>query len=409
MNNLVRCLKISSAVCCWVVIIITVLSNAYSFDNTDTNKLDLSLTRVLDYLSYNYKGFQIQITDVSIGETFDDNVTLAKENKKEDFITDAGFGLGVKYEGKNRTLALIGNITHRTFAENNNFDNTTEDVTLNFENEFTEHDRMSLNDVFSHSNEPLFFRRDFFEEQFGRIGGRFEYIRNSFHFDYTKDVAKQLSAIARYDNSIDTFSKVDLQDSFLNKVGVEADYLFSSVTTSLISYDFANRRFQDDKDASINTITAGIRQYITKKFYFEGRTGLDFIDSFEDKKLIKPVVLTSLTYEKDNITHASLSFDKKYDTSPYNEDIFNRWKTTASLRRQLSERLQCSLSLFYGEGEYISSNFKNTLSGTNSTLKYDITKFLKGNFTYTYTHSDTNLKTAGYTKNTVFLGLSAEF
>ena len=73
------------------------------------------------------------------------------------------------------------------------------------------------------------------------------------------------------------------------------------------------------------------------------------------------------------------------------------------------ERLGCSLSVFYGEGEFISSTFKQKLLGVNSSLKYDISRNLKGNFKYTYSQFDSNNESAGYLKNTVFLELVAEF
>lgn len=388
---------------------IATLPNAYSFDNTGSGGTDISLTRLLDYLSYSYKGFDMQITGISVGETFDDNITYARRNKEEDFITLAGIGLGVRYEGRARSFELTGNVTQRLYAKNSNFNNTTEEVALNFSNEFSEHARITLSNVFVHSNEPLFNRTDFFDEQFGRRGGQFEHFRNRFNIDYTRDFTKQFTIIARYGNSLDAFSGVDAQDTFLNTAGFEADYLLSSTTTLLFSYDFVHREFENNNNASINTVATGIRQYITSKLYFDIRPGLDFIDSFDDKNLTKPVIMTSLTYQKDADTIARLKFEKKYDTNAYNEDIVNKWRTTASVTRQLMERLRCSLSVFYSEGEFISSDFKNRLLGANSTFDYDITKILKGNFTYTYSQSDANSPTAGYTKNTVFLGLTAEF
>ncbi len=409
MNTLVRYYKTISAASLWIVIIfITSFSNAYSFTDTDSRS-DFSLTHFLNYLSYNYKGFDMRIAGISVGETFDDNITYDKKDKREDFITLAGIEVGVNYEGKMRRLELTAGVSHRAYAKNNEFDNTTEDLTLTFENEFSAHDRMSLRNIFVHSTEPLFNRIDFFDEQFGRRGGQFEYFRNKLDIDYTRDIAKQLSATIRYGNYIDVFSGVDEEDSFLNKAGFEVAYLFSADTTFLFSYDFVHREFEDNNDASIQTITTGIRQYITKKLYFDLRPGVDLIDSFDDKNLTRPIVLTSLTYKKDSETIARLIFEKRYDTNPYNEDIFNIWKTTATATRQLLERLQCSLSIFYGDGEFISSDFKTRLLGANTTFTYEITKILRGNFTYTYSESDSNLEDAGYTKNTVFLGLSAEF
>lgn len=408
-NNLARCLRTILTACLWVIIFTAALSSANAFDN---DRLDLTITRFLDSLSYNYKGFDIKITEVSISETFDDNLTFTKENKQDDFITYAGFVLGVQYAGKTRTFELTGDIVNQTFAKNDNFNNITQHINLNFKNEFSKRDRISLSSSFTHFEAPESSDSDesYFSEQFGRTGGRLELFRNKFNIDYSNDLAKQLSLVVKYANEINIFSGVDLPNSFLNRPGLGLIYIFSPTATIFsFSYDFTSIQFENEQDATINTIGPGIRQYITKKLYFDGRTGVDFIDSFDDENLTKPFVQASLTYIIDEKTSARLSFNKKYDTNPYFSGIFNNWRTSASLTRQVLERLGCSLSIFYGEGEVVSSTFEQELLGVNSSLKYDISRNLKGNLTYTYSQQDSNVETVGYSKNTVFLGLVAEF
>ena len=56
-----------------------------------------------------------------------------------------------------------------------------------------------------------------------------------------------------------------------------------------------------------------------------------------------------------------------------------------------------------------SVNPKEKLIGGSSIITYDINKNLKGNLTYTYSQYDSNFEAAGYIKNTLFLGLTAEF
>ena len=410
MNNLVRCLKTISTACLGVVIFTAALSSAYAFDN---DRLDLTITRFLDSLSYNYKGFDIKITKVSIGETFDDNITFTKENKQKDFITDLGLGLGVKYAGKTRTFELTGDISNQTFAKNDTFNNITQHINLNFKNEFSKRDRISLNNIFTHFEAPSSTDEGdegYFSQQFGRTAGRFEFFQNKFNIDYSNDLAKQLSLVVKYANEINVFSGASTPNSILNKPGLGLSYLFSPTATIFsLLYEFTNVQFETEEDATINTIGPGIRQYITKKFYFDGSTGVDFIDSFDDENLTKPFVQASLTYIIEEKTSARFSFNKKYGTSPYFAEIFNNWRTSASLTRQMLERLGCSLSVFYGEGEFISSTFKQKLVGANSSLKYDISRNLKGNLTYTYSQFDSNVETVGYSKNTLFLGLVAEF
>jgi len=409
-NNLVRCLKTISTACLGVVIFTAALSSAYAFDN---DRLDLTITRFLDSLSYNYKGFDIKITKVSIGETFDDNITFTKENKQKDFITDLGLGLGVKYAGKTRTFELTGDISNQTFAKNDTFNNITQHINLNFKNEFSKRDRISLNNIFTHFEAPSSTDEGdegYFSQQFGRTAGRFEFFQNKFNIDYSNDVAKQLSLVVKYANEINVFSGASTPNSILNKPGLGLSYLFSPTATIFsLLYEFTNVQFETEEDATINTIGPGIRQYITKKLYFDGSTGVDFINSFDDENLTKPFVQASLTYIIEEKTSARFSFNKKYGTSPYFAEIFNNWRTSASLTRQMLERLGCSLSVFYGEGEFISSTFKQKLVGANSSLKYDISRNLKGNLTYTYSQFDSNVETVGYSKNTLFLGLVAEF
>lgn len=383
-----------------IILFFAVLKSGYSFD---------SITQFLDTLSYNYKGIDIKVIGVSIGETYDDNVTFQKEDKINDFITNAGGGVRVAYETKTMTLELISKVNNQTFAKNSDFDNVTEDITFNFKNEFSENDRISLKNVFTHSDAPLFFQGDYFDEQFGRTGGRFDYFRNKFNTEYSRDITRQLTAIARYANDMDMFSGVDLQNSMQNKAGFELDYIFSSATIFYFSYDFSHRQFEDDNKAIFNTITPGVRQYFTKKIFFDGKIGVDFIDSFDDKNYTKPNIQSSLNYDIDELTRLRLLFTKKYDTNPYIEELFNNWRTSLIFSRQISERFKTSLSVFYGEGEYISSDFTQKLIGGSSIITYDINKNLKGNLTYTYSQYDSNFEAAGYIKNTLFLGLTAEF
>lgn len=406
-NNLKRWYKIILSVVFLSVLIIMPGSNLYSLDY---NRLDTSLMDFLSTLSINYKGFDIKLKGISIGETYDDNILFTKKDTKEDFITNAGFEASVKYEGNNTSLEIIGNLYSETFAKNDSLSNVSEGVTLNFKTDFSEYERINLKNTFSHTYVPLWFEGvQFFEEQFGRTEGRFSYYKNRFNIDYSRDITEHVAINARYRNDVDIFSEDTLSDSLLNGFGLGTDYLLNPDTTLFFTYDYSNRRFEDEEDAEIHILAAGIRRQITTKLYLDTGAGLDFIDAFDDIDLIRPVVQASIAYEINEYTRARLAFTKKYDSSPFSKDIFNFWRTSALFTRKISERLATSVSLFYGSGEYISSDFEQRLLGFTPSFVYDINKNLKGNFTYTYSFSDSDIETAEYTKNTIFLGLTAEF
>lgn len=386
------------------------LSNAYAFDD---NRIDLTITRFLDSLSYKYKGFDIKVAEVSIGEAYDDNITFVKEDKKDDFTTYLGLVLGVNYKGKTRTFELTGHINSITFAKNSDFNNVTQHIDLNFRNEFSKRDRISLKNVFRYYESPEASESgdDYFSQQFGRVGGRFEYFRNKFYIDYSNDIAKHISISVNYENQINIFSGGTTRpDSLVNRPGFDLNYVFSPTATIFsLSYSFTHIEFDTDNNAIINSIGPGIRQYITKKLYFDGKTGVDFIDSFDDENLTKPFFLTSLTYIMNERTQARISFDKRYDSNPYVEDIFNNWRTSFSLTRQILERLGCSLSIRYGDGVYVSNDYEEDLLIGGSSLTYQISRNLKGSLSYTYADLNNNVENGGYSKNTVFIGLTAGF
>lgn len=364
------------------VLLVAPIGNAYSFDYQD---LDVQLR-------------------ASASEIYDDNITSVHEDEKGDFITDLSFGLGLKYEGKNRSLDLTANVLQQLFAEYDDFNNTSEDLTLNFQQEFSKFDRINIKNIFTHTYEPSSF-----EEAFGITTGRYSYYRNKLYLAYMKELAKQLSVGARYTNEIDEISRTDLSDSSLNGTGIDLNYFHSFATTFMLSYDFSQRDFEPGSNAITNTIAPGLRHYLTKKLYFDGKTGIDFIHSYNDKNYINPVIQASLTNDIAENSRVSISFAKRYYTTAYTEDLFDYWQTTGSFSRQLCQRLACSLSGFYGSGEYVVSNITDKLQGVSIGFTYDVSKTLKGKLSYTYSNTDATVDTREYTKNRIFLGLTMEF
>lgn len=337
-------------------------------------------------------------------EAYDDNIAYAKNNRKSDTITNLSLGLDAKYSGKMRSLELVGNIRRQIFVDNSNFNNTSGDLTMNFQNEFSKYDRINLRDAFVRAEAPRSF-----EDEFGRTAGRYGYMRNRIDFDYTRDITKQLSLVTKFGNSIDDLSREDLTDSFSNNVGVEMNYAHSSATILLYAYDFSRRDFDEGPHATTHSAQVGFRQYITKQLYFDGRTGVNFINSYNGKNDTNPIFSASITNELDKNSVANFSFLKSYSPSAFTRDFFNQWRISGNFGRQLFERLRTSLSGFYGEGKYGLFNIKDKLKGSSIALTYDIKEDIKGNLTYTFSKTDSNSGLRGYTRNAVSLEITAEF
>lgn len=358
-----------------------------------------------DIYAFLYKGLDLRVGG-TVSEIYDDNITRTNSsgNKTEDFTTRLTLNLGVKYEGKTRTLDFMGHINRDIFAANHNFNNTSEKLELNFQNELSKYDIIRLKDTFTHA-----YEQSSFDDTFEGAEGRYTYYKNQFNLDYTRDISKQFTVIARYANEINELSREGTRDSYLNTLGFETDYIYSADTVFFMLYNFSKRKYDDAGDISIHTVAAGIRQYITKQLYFDGTGGVDFITSPEDTKDTGEYIQGSLTDEIDENTALSLSFTKRNQTISYREDFFDSWRMSGLFKRQLLERLGCSLSGFYGKGKYRSLNVTDTLRGANIAFSYDLRENLKGDLTYTYSDTDSTDEARGYTKNVISSGLTIEF
>lgn len=340
----------------------------------------------------------------SLTETYDDNVAYTSTNEKDDFITRAKIGLSALYESKTESLELRGNIAHNKYADYSNYDNTSEDLTINAKKEFSAYERAILTDTFTHAEEPSSF-----EDEFGRTSGRYSYNRNRFNIAYSKDLSKEFTITGRYLNDFDTYSRSDLSDSVQHRIGFEGDYTVSSYTTLLAMYDFYYRDFDPGTSATINGLTAGARQFFTEHTYADASFGYDFINSFNNKDYIKPRVSLRLTDDFDPATRASVSFDKRSYTNASTQDLFNYWQTSLSFSRRLFDRLGFNASGFYGKGRYMVYNIKDTLKGVSAGFAYDISHNVTGTLNYSYSKTTSNDPGREYEKNTVSAGITAVF
>ena len=165
-------------------------------------------------------------------------------------------------------LEVVGNVIPQIYANHSDFNDMSEDLTVDFGKEFSKLDRFSLKDKFSHTFEPRSL-----EDAFGRTSGRYSYYKNQFNLEYSRDIAQQFSFATRYTNQIDEVSREDLKDSGLNKIGFEADYWTSSDCTLFSSYDFSRRKFDPGQDSSTHRSAQGDDIILPRNGICQGKWG----------------------------------------------------------------------------------------------------------------------------------------
>ncbi|MCK5581607.1 MAG: outer membrane beta-barrel protein [Candidatus Omnitrophica bacterium] len=349
------------------------------------------------------KAFDVDVNG-SVRTSYDDNVTSASTNEKDDFITTVLVGLGLKKTGKTYDLELTTNITEQLFWDNTDFNNNAQDVRLAVLKEFSKYDRVSFSNTFRHAEDPSSF-----EDAFGRTAGRYSFHRNSMNLQYSRDLSKQLGLLVGYDNEIYEVDRANSSDSFLNRVSVELDYFRSSATVFILAYYFSVRDLDPGTNSTVHSFVTGVRHYLTKQLYVDATTGLSLVEDFSGKTSTDPRIFLTLTDDIDENTSVSVSFQKEKFPNGYTEDVFDYWQLTARVRHQLVERMGVVFSGFYGDGDFDSLNIRDKLTGVSTRLNYDLTEHVSAYVDYAYSQTQSNVDARGYERNIITVGMNCSF
>jgi len=337
-------------------------------------------------------------------QTYDDNITSAKKNEQDDFVTELRLVLDGKLEQKTEAITLRAGLAHQFFYDHDSFDNTSEDINLEYIKEFSPYSRMRLENYFRHDYEP-----ETFAEELGRTSGRYSYYKNRFSAEYSKDITKQLSLIADYGFDLDDISRSGQSDSYLHRLGLGTQYFLSSTMILFSGYDFSYRKFDPGTHSTSHLFSAGLRDYFTPQLYIDAKIGGQFLRNYNKESYVKPYLFLKLTDELDAVTTAGLSFTKQYYTNAYTEDLFDYWQVQAELAKQVYERLGLDFSLFYGEGTYTGLDIKDKVKGAQLGLSCELKENISGTVSYRYSETESSLESREYTRNRIAFGIQTLF
>lgn len=337
-------------------------------------------------------------------EIYDDNVTFAKENKKDDYRSDVSMGFIADYNGKTRSMQFLGNILHSAYVKNSSFSNTAEDFALYFKQELSPKGYLAFSDSFLLAEEPRSF-----EDQFGRTENRFSYLKNNYNIEYVNELFKQADVKLRYTNEFFDFSRQDMRDSYLDKGEIETNYSLTSKTLLLGLTEYIHRRFKDGIKVRTNRFAGGIRQYFTSYSYVDLKLGQDFVKPTNRNETAGQFMSISLVNEPSDSIKAGISYLRQNGTNAYTQDILESQQFSFYCLKRLLKRLDVSVSGFFGKGKYLFSDIRDRLRGAQISFTYDLIKNAKVNLSFNYSNKDSDVSANEYTRNAVSLGLVYEF
>lgn len=382
-----------------------------------------------------YEGLTLKI-DGKVTENYSNNITYAQngENRIEQWTTLLTLGLNVGYEGKKRALRLGGQMRQPIRFKKSDIRNSSEIGTLDFLNEFSAYDKIRIRDIYTHTRVPASFEdRDFreeceklyreygidvtrndprcveFERVFGVSQGAFDTFQNYFNLNYSRKMSDRITVTGAYGNNRYDATEENSNDSVRNNVKVGVNYSLSHATAFFLWYALSNRSYDSGNDISTNSFRAGIRQYITKRLYFNGNIGMDFTPMNDDVSYN-----ALLTGDLDEKTSANISFLRDTRSAADRDDVFRSWRVIGRLTRSLTEDLVVVLSAFYGEGDFVSAEVIDTLLGASVSSNYTFWQHkrgarITGNLGYKYSKLDSTDQSRGYDTSSIDGTLSLIF
>lgn len=347
------------------------------------------------------KGLDIKGSVVS---GYDDNVRFSHENELHDVVTKLSVGLDYLQEQKTQFLDISAQVHEELFADNDDLNNFSQDLSAYFHKELSKYDRFSIDEAFEHAEDPTSF-----EEEFGRDNGRFNTYKNKLLFEYKKDLSPHHLWITEIGNEVKEVEREDLRDSVFNRFGTELDYILSPKTSVFLKYNLIHAYVDTPDNAFIHTLAPGFKYFLTRQLLFETYGGVNMVRTFDGEDLVRPTFYAALTDELDRKSTFTLAYSKGHIPTGYTSDLFDQWQTSLKYRRQLFKRLNGYLNAFYGEGEFVNSDISDHLKGISCILGYNLTKNVDANLSISHTIKESNVPTREYRKNTVFLGITFRF
>lgn len=345
--------------------------------------------------AFRYSNYEITLRG-DLTQVYDSNINFDHENKTNGFRTDAAISLGLNRAWRRATLSLNGSYSHGIYNNNGDIGTGHESLGLKFGYEPSAYTSLQLSDSYNHSKEPTDFR-----SEFGRITGRYNTYSNNFSLGLTRQISKEFSATASYGNSITR--QDEGTDWYSHTAGIRLNYNYSIDKIFHLGYRYAFSKASDeDSGTAGHSLFFGAEKYFTQRLTLIGQIAVGRNDSDATTSSIS----LSLNQELNRLTSARLSFALSDSDLTSGDSTSKNWQITGDVRRELTDKINGSVNVFYGEGTFRDIEGTDKLFGIGSLLDYELTQRLRTNLNYSFSNLSSTDETRGYIRHMIGLGVS---
>lgn len=349
--------------------------------------------------AFRYRDYDITLRG-DITQSYDSNINFDKENETDGFRTDAAISLGLNRSWRRVNLSLNGFYSHGIYNQGSDIGTGSESLRLSFGYEPSAYTSLQLNDSFSHSKEPTDF-----QSEFGRIAGRFNTYVNIFSLGLTRVISKDFSATASYGNTIVRKDEGTDSDGHSASIGLNYNYSVDKIFHFGYSYGFSKVEGEDSGTTG-HRVFFGAEKYFTQRLTLTGRIAFGRNDSNASEDNTTGSVNVSLNQELDRLTAVRLSFALYNSDITHGDSNSDNWQISGDLRRELSDKINGSANVFYGEGTFRDIAGRDKLFGIGGKLDYEVSQRLRGYLSYSFSDLRSTDETRGYIRHLIGLGVS---
>jgi len=342
----------------------------------------------------------------SVNEMYDDNINTSSEDPESDWITNLMFGAAVRSEKRRGELEIAGNLYQNIHLKHEEMNEFYQDALLSIDKSFSERIAITISDTFLHYPEA---------QSFGAMFERNEtedgYIQNNFTSGLTLYVTRKLFLNGVYNNSIVKNESNEVADSVLHNPGGAIGYSFDSANIVRAGYMYSLMKYNDNTQARGDTGYVEYERYLTRQLRGIFHGGYNYIE-MEEGESLSSRWMVSLIDDVDERNELNITFLKESLISNITNDIYNYWRVSGTLSREVSLRISVNSEIFYGEGFYEISRVENKLVGFSFDLAYAVSDFINLITGYSFICSSTEdplIDEASYKRNQIYVGMSGEY
>ena len=341
-----------------------------------------------------------------IDEVYNDNVNTSGTDSQSDWLTNAMIGIDFVSEIRSVDISLTGNLYQQYSVENEERNVTYQDLMFALNKNFSENVTFGLSDVLQHYPESRSFG-----VLFGRSDANTGYLSNNFTTGLTVYATGKLFFTGVYSNGIMNNDSDTMSDTVLHNPGGSIGYSFDTANIVRLSYLYTLMKYDNGNSNRGDRGYIEYEKYYTKQLRSILHGGYDYIRTAEGEGLSNRVMI-SIIDDVDKNNQLDISYLKEKTISNISNDIFDNWRISGTLTRDISERVAISLTLFYGIGTYQISKITEKLGAASIGLSFVVTEFVNFNIGYNYTRSNTKapgIEENSYNRNQISVGLSAVY